>query len=279
MKIGEALRFERKKLCLSQQQMCEGIISRPHYAKVENGEYIISSDNLFKILLKNEVDIVEFYNLIQDTSDSKENKINKFLQQEMDNAVNTKKIKQLEILRKKILFLSNNEILKLRAIVTVAYFKGEVNELDDALKVKIKNNFDESNHWTERPELLRLFTNKLPLWSQEELEFFISRLLIKANENNLSELMLERYLRTFLNYLAVSYDRHVYGNNEISYNNHIDEVIDYIFNNTTSFHMMIYRIVAIYMNALFKNNGTQSKEIREDMKKYGYEKFIANWPE
>lgn len=47
MKIGKALRVERLKLGLTQQQMCEGIISRPFYAKVESGKNKINAESLF----------------------------------------------------------------------------------------------------------------------------------------------------------------------------------------------------------------------------------------
>ncbi|RVU70056.1 MULTISPECIES: helix-turn-helix domain-containing protein [Lactobacillus] len=228
MKIGEALRKERKKLGLSQQQMCAGIISRPHYAKIEKDEYAISSENLFQILLKNKIDIEEFYHLIQDTYDSEENKRDKSWQEQMDEAVNTKDLHKLENLCQEILISSNNEILKMRTIVTVAYFKGELNQLSEDLRAKIKANFDEGKHWTDRPDLLRLFTNTMPLWSQEELEFFIGRLLARADKGNLSELMTERYLRTFVNYLVLSYERQVHKDKGTMHNtNHLDEVINY----------------------------------------------------
>ncbi|WP_232450176.1 helix-turn-helix domain-containing protein [Lactobacillus delbrueckii] len=38
MKIGEALRKKRLELGLTQQEICEGILSRPFYAKVESGK-------------------------------------------------------------------------------------------------------------------------------------------------------------------------------------------------------------------------------------------------
>lgn len=43
MKIGEALRKERLKLGLTQEQMCEGILSRPFYAIVESDKNRINA--------------------------------------------------------------------------------------------------------------------------------------------------------------------------------------------------------------------------------------------
>ncbi len=67
MEIGEALRMERLKLGLTQQQMCDGIISRPFYAKVEKGKNGINAESLFKILFKHQIEINDFCQLIQYT--------------------------------------------------------------------------------------------------------------------------------------------------------------------------------------------------------------------
>lgn len=276
MKIGEALRFERLNLGLSQQEMCSGIISRPHYAKVEKGDYIINSKNLFQILFKNQIDIIEFYELIQNTYNSNENKIDNRLQNEMNNAVNAHNMKKLERYCEEIMAKSHNEILRLRAIVTVAYFKGELDKLSINVKKKLKEEFDEGKHWTKRPELLRLFANTMPVWSQDELDFFIGRLLVAANDKDISELMLERYLRLFANYLTTCYDRKVIQKE--SRTNHIKEVVDYMISHTSSFHLMIYRITVIYLDLLLKGKKKEAKKVEEDMKKYGYENYIASWP-
>lgn len=276
MEIGQALRFERLNLGLSQQDMCSGIISRPHYAKVEKGDYVINSENLFQILFKHQIDIIDFYKLIQSTYDSNENEVDNRLQNKMNYAVNAKNIKKLEKYCEEILVKSNNEILKLRAIVTVAYFKGEIDKLSVNTKEKLKKEFDEGNHWTKRPELLRLFANTMPLWSQEELDFFIGRLLSVVNDKNISELMLERYLRLFANYLTTCYDRKVIQKENRT--NHVKEVVDYMISNTSNFHLMMYRVIVIYLDLLLKGKKSEAKEVEEDMKKYGYGCYIASWP-
>ncbi|MGM9947578.1 helix-turn-helix domain-containing protein [Floccifex sp.] len=274
MKIGQALRTERLRLGLSQQEMCAGIISRPHYAKVEKGMYMINSENLFQILLKNKIDITAFYKLIQNTYNSQENKIDNQLQIKMDHAVNTKNVNEIEEYAEEIISTSKNEILKLRAIVTVAYFKGDVDKLSTQVRKEIKKEFDEGRHWTKRPESLRLFANTMPLWAQDELDFFIGRLLITAEKEDFSELMLERYLRIFANYLAMCYERKISEEKGC-----INEVIKYIILKATSFHLMIYKTTGIYMHLLFNGNKEEAQKIREDMKKCGYENLISSWPE
>jgi Predicted transcriptional regulator with C-terminal CBS domains len=77
MKIGEALRKERIKLGLTQDQMCARILSRPFYARIESGKNRINAESLFQILLEHQVDLVEFCDLIQDDYTSEERKVEK----------------------------------------------------------------------------------------------------------------------------------------------------------------------------------------------------------
>ncbi|KRL87355.1 helix-turn-helix domain-containing protein [Lactobacillus kalixensis] len=103
MTIGEALRKERLKLGLTQSQMCEGIVSRPFYAKVESGKHSINADLLFKILTIHQIDVVEFYSLIKDIYISPQEKLLQQLQDNMEFAVNTVDFQKLEKYKKKIL--------------------------------------------------------------------------------------------------------------------------------------------------------------------------------
>lgn len=68
MEIGKALYTDRLNLNLTQKQMCSGILSRPYYARVENGRSSISAENLFRILAARarNINFEEFYELIQD---------------------------------------------------------------------------------------------------------------------------------------------------------------------------------------------------------------------
>ncbi|RVU70041.1 MULTISPECIES: helix-turn-helix domain-containing protein [Lactobacillus] len=277
MTIGQALRRVRNNLGLTQQQMCEGIISRPFYAKVESGNNILNSESLVRILLAHEIDIIAFFDLLQDTYNSAENQMIKQLQTKISQAVNNKDLQALEKYCLDIIANSNSEILKLRAEVTLAYFKGKLDDIDKSTRRKLKDEFDEGRNWTKRPELLQLLANTMPLWSQEELDFLIGRLLDSINKTKFSELMLERYLRLFENCLIVSYDRQIHKKK--GYVDHIRDVIDYIIGATAPFHLMIYRIEAIYMQALFEGKSDKAQSIRRNLSEYGYGKAIASWPE
>lgn len=208
---------------------------------------------------------------------SKEDLLTERLQQEMYWIVNTKDIKLLEKYYNKIMSLSDDQILKLRMMITTAYFKGDLEKIDKkSVREELKKEFDEGKNWFNRPKVLRLFANTMPLWSQEDLDFFIGRLLAEIKENEISETMLERYLRILGNYLVTCYERKTFQKN---FNTHIEEVIRYIITQTTDFHLMIYRLHAIYMKDLFENNKEKAELIKKDMSRYGYEDQIASWPE
>lgn len=178
MKIGEALRKERLKLGLTQEQMCDGILSRPFYAKVESDKNRINAESLFQILLEHQIDLVEFCDLIQDGYTSEERKVEKQFETKMNQAVSAKDTEALDKYCQQIMNSSNNEILKLRALITSAYFKGETDKIDVEIRTKIKAEFDEGNNWLERLDLLRLLANTMPMWSQDELDFLMRACLI-----------------------------------------------------------------------------------------------------
>ena len=275
MQIGEALRTERIKLGLTQNEMSSDIVSRSFYAKVEAGKNKIAADRLFRILFLHNIDISEFNDLIQKTYNSDENNLRNDLEEKMAEAFSNKDVDSLTEYCQKIIASTSDNILKLRALVTVAYFKGDLKSIDDATKQKLKEEFDEGNNWTVRPDLLRLFANTMPLWAQDELDFWVGRLLSSVRKTKFSSLMLERYLRIFENYLVTCYDRKIRNN---THGNHVEEIIKYIIANTDTYYLMIYRINALYMRALFTNQYQEAEEIKKDMKKYGYENMINNWP-
>lgn len=277
MKIGEALRKERIKLGLTQDQMCAGILSRPFYARIESRKNRINAESLFKILLEHQVDLVEFCDLIQDDYTSEERKVEKQFEFKMNLAVSAKDTEALDKYCQQIMNSSNNEVLKLRALITSAYFKGETDKIDVEIRTKIKAEFDGGNNWLERPDLLRLLANTMPMWPQDELDFLIGRLLDFAKKSELSELTTERYLRLLENYLVVCYDRKVHK--KTTHFDHIDDAMEYIIDATESFHLMIYRIKVFYMKALFLDQMDKAKEIRQDLGVLGYKNFIASWPE
>lgn len=276
MTIGEALKQIRHELYLTQEQMCAGVVTRSFYAKVESGRNRISADKLTEILFEHDIDITYFYQLLRNTYSSQSKLKENDLNQKMNQAFNSGKIELIEQNYHKILLQSNSSILKLRAMISVANLKDELNLIDPKVKEKLFVEFDEGANWMTRPDLLRLFTDTMPLWDLSDLSFFIGRLLAKVQkEHNIPELLQERYLRVFENYLAVYYKK----NNPIkTIDVNVQKTFDYILNLEPTVHFLLYKIAAVYLQNLFLGKKEEAQKIKDEMEKYGYQDIIKTWP-
>lgn len=276
MTIGEALKQIRHELYLTQEQMCAGVVTRSFYAKVESGRNRISADKLTEILFEHDIDITYFYQLLRNTYSSQSKLKENDLNQKMNQAFNSGKIELIEQNYHKILLQSNSSILKLRAMISVANLKDELNLIDPKVKEKLFVEFDEGANWMTRPDLLRLFTDTMPLWDSSDLSFFIGRLLAKVQkEHNIPELLQERYLRVFENYLAVYYKK----NNPIkTIDVNVQKTFDYILNLEPTVHFLLYKIAAVYLQNLFLGKKEEAQKIKDEMKKYGYQDIVKTWP-
>ena len=276
MTIGEALKQIRHELYLTQEQMCAGVVTRSFYAKVESGRNRISADKLTEILFEHDIDITYFYQLLRNTYSSQSKLKENDLNQKMNQAFNSGKIELIEQNYHKILLQSNSSILKLRAMISVANLKDELNLIDPKVKEKLFVEFDERANWMTRPDLLRLFTDTMPLWDSSDLSFFIGRLLAKVQkEHNIPELLQERYLRVFENYLAVYYKK----NNPVkTIDVNVQKTFDYILNLEPTVHFLLYKIAAVYLQNLFLGNKEEAQKIKDEMKKYGYQDIVKTWP-
>lgn len=276
MTIGEALKQIRHELYLTQEQMCADVVTRSFYAKVESGRNRISADKLTEILFEHDIDITYFYQLLRNTYSSQSKLKENDLNQKMNQAFNSGKIELIEQNYHKILLQSNSNILKLRAMISVANLKDELNLIDPKVKEKLFVEFDEGANWMTRPDLLRLFTDTMPLWDSSDLSFFIGRLLAKVQkEHNIPELLQERYLRVFENYLAVYYKK----NNPVkTIDVNVQKTFDYILNLEPTVHFLLYKIAAVYLQNLFLGNKKEAQKIKDEMKKYGYQDIVKTWP-
>lgn len=278
MTIGEALKQIRLELCLTQKQMCAEIVTRSFYAKVESGKNRISADKLAEILFQHDIDINYFYQLLSETYMPKSKKIDEKLNKKMNQAFNSGKIELVEQCYQDILAKSESKILKISAMITVANLKNKLNLIDPKVKQKLFIEFSKEQNWMTTPGSLRLFTNTMPIWSQENLSFFIGRLLNKIEKDEkITELNQERYLRVLENYLVVCYQRQA-QNDPVAVKN-IQKVFKCIIKLTSPIHFFIYKIVAMYLNNLFLGRKDEAKKIKDDMKKYGYQDLVKNWPE
>ena len=137
MKIGQALKEERQKLGLTQEQMIKGIINKGHYSKIERGLESTSIDTLFRIILKHHIDISDFFNKVKYDYYTSEDKKAEELKQKMLHAFNNNQREKVGIYLNEILDLKEHQLFKYRTIIAIASLENSLSDLSLAFKNKI----------------------------------------------------------------------------------------------------------------------------------------------
>lgn len=204
MTIGQALKRERTRLNLSQKEMAGNILSRSYYGKVETDKSEITVDKLIKLLKFHQIDILSFFENLDDTkttsADFEENLSNQlgdvFYAHDIDAARKLKeKIDQTEV----------SDELKIRAVLVIATMTNDFSNIDTATKQRIRQLLFVDN-WTDNQWTLRLFGNSMQLFSKTHLDIYMSQILKRYQ--NISEFPLkkqERICGICINYLYNTY--------------------------------------------------------------------------
>lgn len=271
MKIGKALKEERIRLGLTQDEMIQGIVHKSHYSKIEHGIERISVDSLFRILFAHHIDVDGFLEMIKDEYISKDEKEAEELENKIMTAFNNHNKDEIEKYIQEVLKLSGNKIFKYRVIVTIAFFRGKLNELSNDLKKNIINEFTKHDTWLEDIDLLKLFGNCMQVFSEEQLDDCMKQILKRYLNNENSEKMAERIAIICNNYLYYCYYfKHLNNSN-------IVDCLNYLKKLDTRSHYMFYRIAGFFFEYMFKGDKTKAKEIKDQLVMWGYGGRVASW--
>ena len=190
MTIGEALKEERIKRGLSIRKMVGDIIDPSSYNKVEKGMRNIGSDALVRLLFLHNIDINEFFSKLEDSYAPAFTVREKYLDQQMRVAFNQRDLKKAEEVCRKIQELKGKPVLKLRAIVAIAYLKNNVENLSEQTKKAIFDQLDKNDDLSNNIEAIKLFANTMPVFTNEQLNYlmhiYISK-IIKRNDVSISD--------------------------------------------------------------------------------------------
>lgn len=178
MTIGEALKKERKDLGLIQAEMAAGVITTAHYSKIERDKHDISAYDLFEILTKNNINLVDFIKEIEDTYQSTpENQIN--LNLRLIHAFYQSDQKSVRILNKEIQESAATKEEKMRAILIEANVTHTIDQIPGKVRKEIKRILFENDDWVDDKLTLRLFCNSMLIFSHNELNFYINEIIDK----------------------------------------------------------------------------------------------------
>lgn len=262
MKIGKALKEERLKRNLSIRKMAAEIIDPSFYAKVEKEDRHIGADPLIRILFKHNIDIDGFFQKIKVDYASDETIKKEKLTKKIKKSFNTGNLAQVRAFKREILKLNDAKVLQLSAIVAEKYLENR--KVESVVVSEIYHELDRLDDLGENIDAIRLFSNTLPVYTDEQLNFFMKEILIKAEKRDeITEKEEEQIVILCSNYLHACYERHI--NNQL-----VRNVYSYL-KNTNKIHFMIYKCAGEIDKNLIDGNQKQAKKIKSQLLALGYE--------
>lgn len=269
MKIGEALKEERLKLGLSIRKMADGIIDPTFYSHVEQEHRNIGSEALVRILFAREINIDEFFNKIKDTYAPSEATKKAYLEEKIRIAFNSHDITAMRDYLKDVSKL-NDPILRLRVIAGIAYLEEKIKELPHEVVDQIYVELDKNDELSSNLNAIRLFTNAMPVFSDEQLTYFMHMLLARAKEvENESEKYDERIAITCNNYLYSCWQRKINPST-------VEKAYSFMMGLTEP-HLLIYKLLGKMGKNLIDGNSEQAIAIKNELLELGYAEMIKNW--
>lgn len=269
MTIGEALKEERLKLGLSIRKMAQGIIDPTFYFRVEQENRNIGSEALVKILLAHNINIDEFFNKIKDTYASSEATKKAYLEEKIRVAFNSHDIATMKEYLKQVSEFDDS-ILKLRVIVGIAYLEDKIKELSQETVDQIYEELDKNDELSSNINAIRLFTNAMPVFSDEQLTYFMHMLLDRVKKaKNRTEKYDERIAITCNNYLHSCWQRKI--NPSI-----VEEAYSFMMELKEP-HLLIYKLLGNMGKNLIEGNREQAIVIKDELIDLGYTEMVKNW--
>lgn len=262
MTIGEALKEERENLGLSRYRFSKGVVDRKFYGKVEENNGVLSSEKLIQLLQKNNIDFAQFFEKVK----SNENLDAERLDKAMRAAFEKRDINECKKVYQSIIKLKGERILKLRAIVAIAYLDKKLDDLDENIRKEIVEKIYKSDNITRNVSIIRLFANTMPILSDDQLNVLVAEFLRKAKKSKpKSEIEGRRIAVLLNNYLAACWERKINTNL-------VDDSMEYLME-MKDVHLLVYKEVGKFYFELIKGNRNEAKKIKHNLADWGYQKL------
>lgn len=164
----------------------------------------------------------------------------------------------------------NDPILRLRVIVGIAYLEDKVKELPHEVVDQIYAELDKNDELSSNINAIRLFTNAMPVFSDEQLTYFMHMLLARVkNAERKTEKYDERIAITCNNYLYSCWQRKINPST-------VEEAYSFMMGLTEP-HLLVYKLLGNMGKSLIEGNKKQAGVIKQEIIIYGYEVMVKNW--
>lgn len=267
--IGKFLYQERKKRHLTQKKFLGGIVSVSQYSRVESGEQDLRTNEFFKIVQLNHINITDLLNP-KDQRDSKEledKKLNELAVAFYERDLN--KIKQIKEEAKK-----NDAIttLLLDATLMEKNLENNLDDLDPKIVEKFSKKLDEAEDWTTDKVFLQLFGSSMMIFNMDRLNMYMKE-IVKRYGNTINQYSFERQRR--IGSICINYLGRSYKDNDRT---QLSQVLLILYNMPAIPDLLMYKLLGQYFEALFTNDQKKVNELLKVLSFSGYEKFIMNLP-
>lgn len=272
MLINEVLKQERTKLGLTQKEFIGAICTPANYSKIERGQQQITARDLLLILSKNKINYYDFlnkiiddYKIINDRNTMPQDQI----AVKMVNAFYSADKQKVRKINAIIQTGNYNYELKLVSDLIYHVIQGTLNQISPKLKQKYKKALFDSISWTQDVDKIRLFSNVMLIFENDELEFYMSELLRQDVFLKTKDIYtLEVVASAFVNYLYNCYKRGITIN--------VIKTLDAIYALPEIPELFTYKCLGNYYRYLISGNRDAANEIRQFMLKNGLADFVQN---
>ncbi len=270
MTIGEALKQERLKRGLSIREMASDIISPSSYSRVERNQRDVGSSTLIKLLFAHDIDLESFFSNIKSNYASEEIILRDKLNAKMKVAFDNRNAKEVNDCLVQIMKLPGEKIFKLRAIVATAYLEDEMAVVGPEIRKEIFKTLDHEANLVNNIEATRLFSNSMPIFSDDQLNELMGIYINKAvKQMGLLEIDQKRIAVTNINYLRACYER------KIKPNEVIEKVNNYM-ENVNNVHLLVYKGISKLSYAAICGDIDRAKKIKAEMIDIGSD-WVKKW--
>lgn len=268
MTIGEALKEEREKLGMSKYQFSKGIIDRKFYGEVESKGRNIGSEALVKLLLEHDINILSFFNKIEENYISNPKMLEKTLNLKIDQAVRSDNILAIGKYSDEIYKTEGKSIMWLRLQVLISYLEGKIDKIDPDILTIINYELDKHENLSSDVEAIRLFSNAMVVMDINNVDYLMGNLLNRIQNMSMNILEKERIARLCDNYLHMCYENDFNSNN-------VEKAMRYL-TNMKDIHFMIYKIIGKIDYEMINENIKAANNLKELLEKLGYVDLIKN---